>query len=519
MAKNLIKRNEIWHVRIAIPKDVRHIFNGKREIQKSLKTRKKSTAEMLKLEYLIEIKKKIEEEREKATMACFELDKNESFIFIKSALNEMLIASKKRRNKEIVDEIISKNKRITLSEVTDIMCELEDKIEEKFDKSEDKYHENMKKLDLFHDNIKENLNENNELNAEKVKELYTLKHVLPVDLMKDELLKEFQRDKNKELVEKATKLINESYGNKDFITTKIEFTDSRIKKYKKFLIEVKELKDRTIDSMLSKIQHFNSFIKKENLDLNFHNVVKYIDSMSDKTAKTQQQYLLACSSIYKYLFKYDKDFIKKFKKEQNPFLNHELSFKSRSMSYKALDKSDVVKLLKKSEEKGYYDVRDMILIGMYTGCRIEEVCRLDKNSIIIEDGVKCFDIDESKTDAGIRKTPVHKDLEEHIDRMIKESKDGYLIKSNSKNKYNRRSDNLSKKFGRMKKAMGFGGEHTFHSFRKTVITTLERLDCPRYTLKAIVGHERGDVTYDVYSAGPTPKIKKKYLDMLSYEYD
>lgn len=158
----------------------------------------------------------------------------------------------------------------------------------------------------------------------------------------------------------------------------------------------------------------------------------------------------------------------------------------------------------------------MIMIAMYTGCRIEEICRLYVKSVITKEKIKCLDIDESKTDAGVRITPIHSRLLPEIERMVKDSSDGYLIKSTTKNKYNERSSALSKKFGRMKTEMGYDKTMVFHSIRKTVTTQLENSETPTSWLKSIIGHERGDITYDVYSDGPTLVNKKRFIEKLKY---
>jgi len=156
----------------------------------------------------------------------------------------------------------------------------------------------------------------------------------------------------------------------------------------------------------------------------------------------------------------------------------------------------------------------LILLGVYTGARIEELCKLTKENIINIEDVQCFDIADSKTLAGIRLVPIHPALKTVVKRLLKDSVDGFLVHSKSRNKYGNSSDPLSKAFGRLKTAHGFGKQHVFHSIRGTVITQLLRANVPGTLIAEIVGHETGTVTFDAYSEGASPIQKLKAISKL-----
>lgn len=156
----------------------------------------------------------------------------------------------------------------------------------------------------------------------------------------------------------------------------------------------------------------------------------------------------------------------------------------------------------------------MILLGAYTRARIEELCQLKVEHLIEPDGIDSFDIVDSKTAAGIRIVPVHPALSSIVERLKEDSKDGYLIPSDSKNKYGIRSDALSKAFGRLKEAQGYGAQHVFHSIRKTVITQLVRAEVQGTLIAELVGHETGIVTFDVYSQGASAAQKLAAISKL-----
>jgi integrase len=156
----------------------------------------------------------------------------------------------------------------------------------------------------------------------------------------------------------------------------------------------------------------------------------------------------------------------------------------------------------------------LILLGSYTGARIEELCQLRTENLIKVEGVRSFDITDSKTAAGIRVVPVHPALSDLVTRLAAESKDEYLVPSKSRNKYGIRSDALSKAFGRLKTSLNFGPQHVFHSIRGSAITHLHRADVPDRLIQELVGHETGTVTFDVYSQGASAKQKLAAISKL-----
>ena len=66
---------------------------------------------------------------------------------------------------------------------------------------------------------------------------------------------------------------------------------------------------------------------------------------------------------------------------------------------------------------------DLILLGMYTGCRINELCSLELTDVT-EDRIS---LPDSKTDAGDRDIPIHRDIQQVIERLKQTSTDGFLI--------------------------------------------------------------------------------------------
>lgn len=174
--------------------------------------------------------------------------------------------------------------------------------------------------------------------------------------------------------------------------------------------------------------------------------------------------------------------------------------------------SEVVALLNAATEKGDHQLADLIRLGMYSGARIEELCSL-KADDCTEAVLK---ITDSKTEAGIREVPVHSMLVDVVNRLKAASTDGYLISDLSFNKYNDRSNAIGKRFGRLKKSLGFPEKKVFHSIRKTLVTLLENAGISENLAADIVGHEKPRITYGLYSGGATLAVMREALERVVY---
>ena len=109
---------------------------------------------------------------------------------------------------------------------------------------------------------------------------------------------------------------------------------------------------------------------------------------------------------------------------------------------------------------------DLITLGAYTGCRIEELCSLKLKSVT-DDRIE---IEDAKTEAGWRTIPIHSHIRQLVARLRDTSTDGYLLSGLTFNKYGDRSNAIGKRFGRLKSKCGYGSDYVFHSFRKGVAT-------------------------------------------------
>lgn len=182
----------------------------------------------------------------------------------------------------------------------------------------------------------------------------------------------------------------------------------------------------------------------------------------------------------------------------------------------AFSNDDVVRLWSgatKKDGKGR-QVADLIILGAYSGARIEELCSLKLRDV----GPVSFKVIDAKTEAGIREVPIHSELLPVIDRLRATSKDGYLLSGLTFNKYGDRSNAIGKRFGRLKNELGFSRHYVFHSLRKTFITQLENAGVPENVTADIVGHDKPRITYGGYSGGNSLAVKAAAVAKIGYPF-
>ena len=170
---------------------------------------------------------------------------------------------------------------------------------------------------------------------------------------------------------------------------------------------------------------------------------------------------------------------------------------------------DLVKLYRAAEAKDQV-LADLIKLAMYSGARLGELVNL-RVADVAEDHYR---ITGSKTEAGVRVVPIHREVRQTMARLIEDSKDGYILSGITGR---HRVDTMSKAFQRLRKKLGYTDKRqVFHSIRNTVITMFERAEVPEGTVQDIVGHERSTLTGSTYSGKSTFEMRREALAKLAY---
>lgn len=285
----------------------------------------------------------------------------------------------------------------------------------------------------------------------------------------------------------------------------------------------KGLADKTIEQMKRDVELLHDPFPTANL-LTHKNVEVFLTALVthyQASASSIKRITGSCRNFYKYLQK-----IKEVPADlPNPFVvpedfkisnkpNSKAKFKTEP--WQPFDPEDIVYLYGCATVKGDEQLADLILIGAYTGARIEEICSIKTQDIDVKKGT--IKITDAKTEAGRRLIPIHSSLKGRIDILLKASEDGYVISGLSANKYGDRSNAVGKRFGRLKKLEGYGKQHVFHSIRKTLVTLLENQGVGENVAADIVGHEKPRITYGLYSGGTTLEVMREAIERISFEF-
>lgn len=507
MRDNLILRQHTYHVRLAIPEDVRFFFGGRKLLSKSLKTGLEREAKDRARGILLQWKAEIEAARAgKASELEDTLDlASQSGIahaaMISGAIGGVLTGSGEQSSSlegiEALVEEISKaasDGDIPNAGAVALLRMLQESIAlREAHESEVPDADKIQLLSSFHTSHM----------AEVFRAAVDNEANLPAQTKAQALA-----------VYKSPK----SYKPRSPITT------ARLDSFRTHL-ERKGTAAKTVDQVCRRVALFSSYLAKHGHALTFDTVSAYLDQLTDKagnplTAKTKKQHVWSGSMYWKWACKYDADWRDQYKGQPSPFADHDLPvIKGESAPWEAFTKEDVEKLHALALEKKDQPLADLICIGAHSGARLEECGRIRRENITFnKDGVPiAFAVEESKTAAGVRVVPIHPNIAGLVQSLLDSSPDGYLLPGGN-NKYGNRLDALGKRFGRLKTAAGFDKQFVFHSIRKTAITLVHQAGADVAVMPGLFGHETGMITFDLYSQGPSLEQKAKVIGLLSFDF-
>lgn len=499
MADNLIFKGSTWHARLELPADVRHAFGNRRKLTKSLKTGSKAEAQVRKLSILAKWKAIIRQARQGMPVSEYE---NELYSYYKNGemirnIHKDIVLNHIYGERDFRKETVVNNNKLYKKHISVI-----------FENDEANQKDWLEKFN----SIEERFSDSEKASSDLVLEYFRLSEQFNVIFKRWLALDNgFNEDQLESIID--------TYKNPDSYTPRSPFTAQRLEVFAKHQVEIKGLAQKTVDTFASKLKLLKSYLETNALELSFETYQQFLDSLN-AGVKTKKNHIHAGSSFHKWASKYDKDYKNRYDTRDNPFLGHELPSDNKKGKKKeekrlAFKIDELKKLYDFAIAKKKHQVAYAIKIAGLTGCRIEEVCKLQKGHIVAENGVQSLYVEEGKTDASIRKIPIHPDLKPLVEQLVKNAdSDGYLIHTSGGNKYGIRSDSISKAFGRIKKEMGYDSRYVFHSIRKTVITALQHNDIKPLVIASLVGHETGTITFDLYSEGASAKQKYEGIKTL-----
>lgn len=164
----------------------------------------------------------------------------------------------------------------------------------------------------------------------------------------------------------------------------------------------------------------------------------------------------------------------------------------------------------------------IVLLGMYSGARMDEICRLYKEDISQIDGVWTISLVEregkkTKTVSGVRKVPIHPQLlelgfleyyakieHERLFPSLKKGRDGY-------------SASFQKKFSHINRQyITEDKTQVFHSLRHNFTNGLKQAGVQEQQIGELVGHKSGSITMERYGKKYEPKVLLEVIKKLDY---
>lgn len=233
------------------------------------------------------------------------------------------------------------------------------------------------------------------------------------------------------------------------------------------------------------------------------------------SAQTLQNWLTSLGSLYEFA-KRRYDAIP----DSNPFHGHNLEARRTIESYQPFEPNQMQKLLDAAEP----EIRNIITMGLFSGCRLDELASLKKLDIQTVEGVRCFYISKSKTKAGIRHVPIHSRLSAIVDEYLNHTYGEYLFPQ--ANRINRKDGKkgpfYSQAFTRLRHRVlpTATDRQCFHSLRGMFITCLDRAGVPEQRIGAITGHTEQKAkteAFKTYSRGAGMKELSEYVELVGYD--
>ena len=235
------------------------------------------------------------------------------------------------------------------------------------------------------------------------------------------------------------------------------------------------------------------------------------EQKKEKSSQTVQNYLSSLSAVYEYARRcYDGV------PADCPFKGHALEAKSTVDSYEPFGIADIKTLLNAADD----ELRDVIIIGLYSGMRLDEICSLRCADILRFEGALSIRINDSKTKAGRRTVPVHSLVIGIIEKYLSRGNEYLLPSSNKVTRADgKKAPYFSQKFTRLRNRVlpNATDRQCFHSLRGMFITCLDRHKIDDSRINKLVGHTQRTVAKQVYSQGAEFEELRRIVELVDYE--
>jgi len=167
------------------------------------------------------------------------------------------------------------------------------------------------------------------------------------------------------------------------------------------------------------------------------------------------------------------------------------------------------------------------LLGLYTGARLNELCQLYLNDLVVVNGLDCIHIRAAREDQKLktvsseRLIPIHSKLKalgfiEYVNRQ-RALGTTRLFPELSRHKKHGYSAVPSKWFARLREKLGFrasDAQKDFHSFRHTFADHLKQKGVAESLVGGILGHQSEGITFGRYGKDFRPEVLAPVVEMM-----
>lgn len=213
--------------------------------------------------------------------------------------------------------------------------------------------------------------------------------------------------------------------------------------------------------------------------------------------------------------------------ENNPWVGQSVSVRAgpqerRERPYSAAElvallEADAVAIMGKTYGPA---IRDLLRLGLMTGCRLNELCGLGTGHVLAAD--RAIRIATGKTANARRVVPVHEIVWPIVERRLASAADDVLFPElKPKGPDGKRSWYVSKRFTEFRReVLGTDNTVDFHSLRRTFATYLEHAMATSLAVNAqvvaqLMGHEKGSLAFSTYSGGMRLQHLREAVEAMS----
>lgn len=230
-----------------------------------------------------------------------------------------------------------------------------------------------------------------------------------------------------------------------------------------------------------------SIENKRMVDVKLHDL-QYIADNSGKNTPTLRKYKVLVGSMFKYAVIHD---IITPDMNKTQYIDIKKAGNPNSYNRKPFSKKEIDKVWKWKDTNCYFTV---ILMLIYSGCRISELLDLKKENVNLKE--RWFDVIAAKTESGIRKVPISDKVLPFFQHWYNLNDCEYLLSTPDGKHFDYRNyyDSYWKPLIEQ-----MGMEHRPHDTRHTCVSLLAEAGVDERLVKKIVGHKGQGVTQQVYT--------------------